>query len=114
MLANAVNVILRSRFYTEGSDVGAFCWSMLAAGVTLLLLETAQGGREVLNQCAALLAVGALIVTACYVAFTRMLAVQPLVPCLVAYGCAGILTLLRRSGAVKNRRCFFREETISR
>ena len=56
-----------------------------------------ERGREVLKQAGALVAVAALILITSYVAFARLLVVPPLVPCLVAYGCAGILTLLRRS-----------------
>jgi signal transduction histidine kinase/CHASE2 domain-containing sensor protein len=97
VLANAVNVILRSRYYTETSDLTAFLWAVLFAGLTLFLLEASQGGHEVLKQTGSLVVVAGLILLAAYVAFTRFLVVPPLVPCLVAYGCAGILTLLRRS-----------------
>jgi two-component system phosphate regulon sensor histidine kinase PhoR len=97
VLANAVNVILRGRFYTETSDAAAFFWAALAAALTLLLLEGAQGGREVLKQTGALVAVAGLILLVSFVAFSRFLVVPPIVPCFVAFGCAGILTLLRRS-----------------
>jgi PAS domain S-box-containing protein len=97
VLANAVNVILASRYYTESSDLAAFFWAVMAAALTLFLLEAAQGGHEVLKQASVLVGVAALILIACYIAFARGLVVPPLVPCLVAYGCAGILTLLRRS-----------------
>jgi signal transduction histidine kinase/CHASE2 domain-containing sensor protein len=97
VLANAVNVVLQSRYYTQTGDFAAFLWAMLAAALTLFLLEAAQGGHEVLKQTGALVGVAGLILLACYLAFTRFLLVPPLVPCMVAYGCAGILTLLRRS-----------------
>ena len=97
VLANALNVILRGRFYTETSDAAAFFWAALAAALTLFLLEGAQGGREVLKQTGALAAVAASILIASYVAFSRLLVVPPIVPCFVAFGFAGILTLLRRS-----------------
>jgi PAS domain S-box-containing protein len=97
VLANAVNVILRGRFYTEVSDAAAFFWAGLIAALTLFFLEGAQGGREVLKQTGALAVVAALILLGSYVAFSRLLIIPPIVPCFVAFGCAGILTLLRRS-----------------
>ena len=97
VLANAVNVILRSRFYTEKSDLAAFFWAALAAALTVFLLEASQGGREVLKQTGVLAAIAGLILLGSYISFARLLSVPPTVPCLVAYGCAGILTLLRRS-----------------
>ena len=97
VLANAINSILRGRFYTDVSDAAAFFWAALAAGLTVLLLEASQGGREVLKQTGALAGVAGLSLLGCYVAFSRLLLVPPIVPCFVAYGCAGILTLLRRS-----------------
>ena len=97
VLANAVNVILRGRYYTETSDAAAFILAALTAALTLFLLEAAQGGREVLKQTGALVGVAALILTGSYFSFAHLLIVPPLVPCFVAYGCAGILTLLRRS-----------------
>jgi signal transduction histidine kinase/CHASE2 domain-containing sensor protein len=97
VLANAVNVILRSRYYTVTGDFAAFLWAALAAFLTLIMLEASQGGHEILKQTGGLAAIAALILTASYVAFARLLVVPPLVPCLVAYGGAGILTLLRRS-----------------
>jgi len=97
VLANAVNVILQSRYYTETGEFSGLLWAIIAAALTLFLLEASQGGREVLKQTGGLVLVAALILLASYIAFTRFLVVPPLVPCLVAYGCAGILTLLRRS-----------------
>jgi len=97
VLANAVNSILRARFYTDVSSGAAFFWAAIAAALTLFLLEGSQGGHEVLKQTGALAGVAALILLACYLSFTLALVVPPMVPCFVAYGCAGILTLLRRS-----------------
>jgi PAS domain S-box-containing protein len=97
VLANAVNVILRARYYTEAGDFAPFLWAMVAAALTLFLLEASQGGREVFKQTGGLVAVAVVILLASYISFTRFLVVPPLLPCLVAYGCAGILTLLRRS-----------------
>jgi PAS domain S-box-containing protein len=97
VLANAVHVILSARYYTETSDLAAFLWGATVALVTLLLLEWAQGGREALKQVGVLLGMGALVVLASYVAFLKLLVYPPLVPCLVAFACAGLLGLMRRS-----------------
>src|ERR1039458_1447124 len=45
VLANAIHVILSSRYYTVPSDGAAFLWGATVALLTLLLLEWAQGGR---------------------------------------------------------------------
>jgi PAS domain S-box-containing protein len=97
VLANAVHVILGARYYTEFSDLAAFLWSATVALVTLLLLEWAQGGREVLKQLGVLVGMGALVVVASYVAFLKLLLYPPMVSCLVAFACAGLLGLMRRS-----------------
>ena len=55
VLANAIHVILSSRYYTESSDLAAFLWGAVVALLTLLLLEWAQGGREFLKQLGVLL-----------------------------------------------------------
>jgi PAS domain S-box-containing protein len=97
VLANAVHVILSARYYTETSDLAAFLWGATVALLTLLLLEWAQGGREVLKQLGVLVGMGALVVGASYVAFLKLLLYPPMVPCLVAFTCAGLLGLMRRS-----------------
>src|SRR5664279_2097567 len=97
VLANAIHVILSSRYYTEPSDLAEFLWGATVALLTLLLLEWAQGGREVLRQLGVLVGMGALVVAASYLAFLKLLFYPPMVACLVAFGCAGLLGLLRRS-----------------
>ena len=58
VLANALNTILRSRFYSETGTSSAFLWPALVAALTLFALERAQGGPEILRQAIALLLVG--------------------------------------------------------
>jgi PAS domain S-box-containing protein len=103
VLANSVNTILRSRFYTETSDFAAFLWAACIAGLTLVLLEAAQGGREFFRQIAVLLGMAALIVFGGRLAFQQAQIFPPIVPCLVAYGAAGVLGLLRRSLVASGR-----------
>jgi len=97
ILANAVNTILRSRFYSETPDLAAFLMAGLIAALTLVLLDGAQGGNELLKQVAVLVGVAAAIWLAAYLAFTRFLVFPPLAPALIAFAVAGILGLLRRS-----------------
>ncbi len=97
VLANTIHVILSSRYYAESSDLAAFLWGATVALLTLLLLEWAQGGHEVLKQLGVLVGMGALVVLASYVAFLKLLVYPPMVACLVAFACAGLLGLLRRS-----------------
>jgi signal transduction histidine kinase len=97
VLANAIHVILSSRYYTEFSDLAEFLWGATVALLTLLLLEWAQGGREFLRQLGVLVGMGALVVAASYLAFLKLLLYPPMVACLVAFACAGLLGLLRRS-----------------
>ncbi len=97
VLANALNTILRSRFYSDTSDFAALLWAALAAALTLVLLDAAQGGHELLKQIAVLAGVAAAILLAGYLAFLKLLIFPPLAPALVAFSVAGILGLLRRS-----------------
>ncbi len=97
VLANAIHVILSSRYYTESSDLTAFLWGCTVAMLTLLLLEWAQGGRELLKQLGVLVGMAALIILASYLAFLKLLLYPPMAACLVAFACAGLLGLLRRS-----------------
>lgn len=103
VLANAVNTILRGRYYSELSGWAEFLWSALIALATLATLEWAQGGPEFLKQVAVLTALALLLVLISYALFSWFLIVPPLVPGLVAMGSAGILTLLHRSLAASAR-----------
>ena len=97
VMANAINVILSARYYTEPSDLAAFLWGATVALLTLLCLEWAQGGREVLRQLGVLVGMVALVVVASYMAFLHLLFYPPMVASLVAFGCACVLGLSRRS-----------------
>jgi signal transduction histidine kinase/CHASE2 domain-containing sensor protein len=97
VLANAINVILSARYYTEASDLTVFLWAATVALLTLLLLEWAEGGREVLKQLGVLLGMAAMVLLASYLAFLKLLFYPPMVVCLVAFACAGLLGLSRRS-----------------
>ncbi|MDE3166766.1 MAG: CHASE2 domain-containing protein, partial [Acidobacteriota bacterium] len=97
VLANALNTILRSRYYSDTGDFGSFTWAAAIAALTLLLLEAAQGGREFFRQILVLGGMSALIVFGGRALFQYALIVPPIVPCLVAFAVAGILGLLRRS-----------------
>src|SRR4051794_12816467 len=68
VLANAVNVILRSRYYTDTPDMSAFLWGALVAVLTLILLESAQGRHELLKQLGVLIGIGSLIPIGGYIA----------------------------------------------
>ena len=97
VLANALNTILRSRFYSDPPDWVAFLVCALVAVVTLVLLDAAQGGRELLRQLAVLVGVAGAILLFSYIAFTRFFVFPPIAPALIGFAVAGILGLLRRS-----------------
>jgi signal transduction histidine kinase/CHASE2 domain-containing sensor protein len=97
VLANAVNTILRSRFYSETPDGLRFVIAALVAAATLAGLGMAQGRREALNQTAVLAGLGAAVVLAGHLAFDHLLVFPPLVPSVVSFASAGVLGLLWRS-----------------
>jgi signal transduction histidine kinase/CHASE2 domain-containing sensor protein len=103
VLANAVNTVLRSRFYSETSDWGSFLWAALIASVTLLVLDRAQGQFEAARVAAALAALAAATVLAAYLEFTRLLIFPPLVPGLLALATAAIMGLVWRSLAASTQ-----------
>jgi signal transduction histidine kinase/CHASE2 domain-containing sensor protein len=103
VLANALNTILRGRFYSETGDFGAFLWSALIAAVTLAAMERAQGKPEIARQTGALVLVGIGVLLAEYLEFARLLIFPPLVPGLISFASAGILGLLWRSLAASSR-----------
>jgi PAS domain S-box-containing protein len=97
VLANAVNVILRGRYYTGTSDFGTFLWASLIAALTLALLDAAQGGNEFIKQILVLAGMAAAIVLGGRAMFQFAHVFPPIIACLVAFACAGVLGLLRRS-----------------
>jgi PAS domain S-box-containing protein len=103
VLANSLNTILRSRFYSATPDWLAFLFAALAAAATLWLLAVAQGRHESLKQVGVLAGMATGIVLVCYLLFTRFLVFPPLTPGLVSFASAGILGLLRRSLATSAR-----------
>ena len=100
VLANSVNTIVRSRFYTETPDWLAFLVAALVAAVTLALLAAAQGPHEFPKQVVVLGGMGTAIVVCGAVAFDCFLVFPPLVPGLVSFAAAGLLGLVRRSMAI--------------
>jgi signal transduction histidine kinase len=103
VLANALNTILRGRFYSDTGDFSAFLWAALIAAITLAALERAQGKPEIARQTSALLVVGFGVIAAAYLAFARLLIFPPLVPGMISFASAGILGLLWRSLAASSR-----------
>jgi adenylate cyclase len=92
VLANAVNAILRSRYYSETGNVNELLYAALAAAVTL-----ATGRLRVIPKIAALAAIAVGIVIIGYIAYTRFLVYPPLTAELVALACAAVIGLLWRS-----------------
>ncbi len=103
VLANALNTILRARFYSDTGDWAAFFWAALIASITLFALEHAQGRLEFARQAGVLLLVGITVILVAYLEFTRLLVFPPLVPGLVSFASAGILGLLWRNLAASSR-----------
>jgi len=103
VLANALNTILRARFYSETGAFGAFFWPALIAALTLLALDRAQGRPEILRQAVALFLAGAATVLAGYLEFTGLMIFPPLTPALFSFASAGILGLMWRSLAASAR-----------
>jgi len=97
VLANAVNTILRSRFYSETPDWLAFLCGAGVAALTLFGLAVAQGHHEVMKQVGVLAAITGSVLLACYLSYTRLLLFPPLTICMVSFASAGVLGLLRRS-----------------
>ena len=97
VLANTLNTILRSRFYSETPDWLAFLCGALVAALTLFAMTMAQGRHETIKQIGVLAAVIVLILLAGYLAFTRFLVFPPLTLSLVSFASAGVFGLLRKS-----------------
>jgi signal transduction histidine kinase/CHASE2 domain-containing sensor protein len=97
VLANTLNTILRSRFYSETPDWLAFLCGALVASLTMFALAMAQGRHETVKQIGVLAAVTGAVLLAGYLAFTRFLVFPSLTLSLVSFASAGVLGLLRRS-----------------
>ena len=97
ILANTMNTILRSRFYSETSDWLAFLCGALVAALTLFALLAAQGRYEAIKQTGALIAIIAAVLLVGYLFFTRLLVFPPLTLSLVSFASAGLFGQLRRS-----------------
>ncbi len=102
VLANTLNTILRSRFYSETPDWLAFLCGALVAALTLFGMAVAQGHHETVKQLGVLAAVSGAILLAGYLTFTRYLVFPPMTLSLVSFGSAGVLGLLRRSLAASS------------
>ena len=103
VLANAVNTILRERFYSRPGDAATLLVALLIALVTLAALRTAQGRFALLKQLTVLAAVALLFILGSVLAFAKVLWIAPVVPGLVSFASAGVLGLLRRSLLISSR-----------
>ncbi|MEA2173059.1 MAG: hypothetical protein QOD00_651 [Blastocatellia bacterium] len=97
VLANAVNTILRERFYRETPDWLALLCAALAAAAVILALTVTQGRFETLKQLCALGGLVIALLLLSYLAFTRWLLIPPVVPALISMATAAPLLLLSRS-----------------
>ena len=97
VLANAINTILRERFYRETPDwLAALCAALVAAALIFALTIT-QGRFETLKQLCALGGLVIALLALSYLAFTRWLIIPPVVPALISLATAAPLLLLSRS-----------------
>lgn len=97
VLANAVNTILRERFYEETPDWLAALFAALVAAAVILALTVTQGRFETLKQLGALGGFVVAILAISYFAFAHWLIVPPVVQSLVSLATAAPLILIRRS-----------------
>jgi PAS domain S-box-containing protein len=102
VLANAVNTILRERFYRETPDWLAALCAALAAALAIFALTVTQGRLETLKQLGALGGLIVAILLLSYLAFTHWLIIPPVVPSLISVAMAVPLLLLRRSLATSS------------
>lgn len=97
VLANALNTILRERYYAEVPEWLAFLWAAAIAALTIGVLGAAQGGRESLKQLGVLFSVATAVVMVSYLSFRYALVFPPVAEQFVSFASAGMLGLLRRS-----------------
>ena len=103
VLANALNTILRQRFYSDTGDGTAFLWAFLVAAITLMALEFAQGPPEFARQAIALATVAILTFAAAWFEFLHLEIFPPVVPVSIAFASAAVLGLLSRNLAASSR-----------
>jgi signal transduction histidine kinase/CHASE2 domain-containing sensor protein len=97
ILANTLNTILRSRFYSQlPAWLGLLCGALVAA-ITLFGLTMAQGRYEAIKQIVGLVGILAAVLLASYFSLTRLLVLPPLTLSLVSLTSAGLFGQLRRS-----------------
>jgi PAS domain S-box-containing protein len=97
VLANAVNTILRGRFYREVPDWLAALLAALVAAAAIFSLTLMQGRFETLKQLGALGGLVIALLGLSYFAFIHWLIIPPVVSSLVSLATAAPLILLRRS-----------------
>ena len=97
ILANTLNTILRSRFYSQPPAWLAFLCGALVAAITSVILTMAQGRHEAIKQIVGLVGILAAVLLASYLSLTRLLVFPPLTLSLVSLTSAGLLGQLRRS-----------------
>ncbi len=97
VLANAMNTILRSRFYRKTPDWLTFACGMLIALLVTSALSVGHLSHEAVKQVVLLSFLGTLLLVSAYLAFTRWLLIPPLVTTLISFATAAPLTLVRRA-----------------
>lgn len=97
VLANAVNTILRERFYRETPDWLAALFAAFVAAAVIIALTVTQGRFEMFKQLGALGGLVFAILGISYFAYTHWLIIPPVVPSLISLGVAAPLLLLHRS-----------------
>jgi signal transduction histidine kinase/CHASE2 domain-containing sensor protein len=97
VLANALNTILRRRFYSEMSEWAAFVYAVSAAWLMIGLLALAQGSRSELRFLAAIALGLAIIIGVSYFCFVQLLIIPALLAAVVSFGLTGISSLAMRS-----------------
>jgi len=97
ILANTLNTILRSRFYSQPPAWLTFLCGALVAAITSVVLTMAQGRYEAIKQIVGLAGILAAVLLASYFSLTRLLVFPPLTLSLVSLTSAGLLGQLRRS-----------------
>jgi adenylate cyclase len=99
-LANAVNTILRSRFYSETQNLNQILYAALAAVLTVALLSLTS---RPIPRIGALLAIVVAILVSGYISYTVFLIYPSLTSELVSFACAAILAQLQRPVAQVSR-----------